>query len=242
MSPRDRLIVALDVSGIKQAENIMARLGDNVSYYKVGSQLFTLCGPKIIELIKRQGRKIFLDLKFHDIPNTVAKASLAAYELGVDMFNMHAMGGVSMMESAAKAVADAAASGKNPKPLMLGVTILTSIDKPTLKEVLGTTERDISAQVLHLAGLSQRAGLDGVVASPHEISLIRKSLGQSFVILTPGIRPADSSADDQKRFLTPSQAIKIGADYLVVGRPITAAQDPADAAIKIIKEIEDAVK
>lgn len=242
MLPRDRLIVALDVPGLKQAENIMARLGGTVSYYKVGSQLFTLCGPEIIELIKSQGRKIFLDLKFHDIPNTVAKASQAAYELGVDMFNMHAMGGVAMMESAAKAVADAAASGKNPKPIMLGVTILTSIDDIALKDVWGATERDIPGQVLHLAGLSQRAGLDGVVASPHEIALIRKAQGHDFVILTPGIRPADSVTDDQKRFLTPSQAIKIGADYLVVGRPITAAQDPAAAAIKIIKEIEDAVK
>ncbi|HAD81321.1 MAG: orotidine 5'-phosphate decarboxylase [Candidatus Edwardsbacteria bacterium RIFOXYD12_FULL_50_11] len=242
ISPRDRLIVALDVPDLKQAQNLIDRLGSSVNFYKVGNQLFTSCGPKIVELIKERGHQVFLDLKYHDIPNTVARAAQAAYELGVDMFNMHAMGGFSMMETAATTVTNSASSDKKTKPVMLGVTVLTSMDEATFQDVLGTPGRSIEEQVLHLARLSQSAGLDGVVASPHEIAMLRQELGSEFVILTPGIRPADSSSDDQKRFLTPGQAISTGADYLVVGRPITAAKDPADAATKIIKEIEDALK
>jgi orotidine-5'-phosphate decarboxylase len=239
---RDRLIVALDVPDLKKAKELLNRLGPSVNFYKVGNQLFTSCGPEIIELIKNRGHKVFLDLKYHDIPNIVAKASQAAYELGVDMFNMHAMGGFSMMETAATTVTNSASSGQRPKPVMLGVTVLTSMDEATFQDVLGTPGRSIDEQVLHLARLSKSAGLDGVVASPHEIAMLRQELGNDFVILTPGIRPADSSSDDQKRFLTPGQAIKTGADYLVVGRPITAAKDPAEAATKITKEIEDALK
>lgn len=238
----ERLIVALDVPGLKDAEVLLESLGSSVRYYKVGSQLFTSCGPKIVELIKNKGHKVFLDLKYHDIPNTVAKAAQAACELGVDMFNMHAMGGFSMMETATAAVTNSASSDKKQKPVMLGVTVLTSMDEATFQDVLGTPGRSIEEQVLHLARLSQSAGLDGVVASPHEIAMLRKNLGSEFVILTPGIRPSDSSSDDQKRFLTPAQAIKTGADYLVVGRPVTAAKDPAAAADAIMKEIEDALK
>jgi len=241
-TPRDRLVIALDVPDLAGATALLDQLGTSAGFFKVGNQLFTACGPRIVELIKERGHRVFLDLKYHDIPNTVAKAAQAAYELGVDMFNMHAMGGFSMMETAAAAVNNSASSDKKAKPIMLGVTVLTSMDEATFQDVLGTPGRSIEEQVLHLARLSKSAGLDGVVASPHEIAMLRKELGRDFVILTPGIRPADSSSDDQKRFLTPAQAVKTGADYLVVGRPITAAKDPAAAAIKIIKEIEDALK
>lgn len=236
---KDRLIVALDVPGLPEAENLMDRLGHSVDYFKVGSQLFTACGPRIVEAIKQRGFRVFLDLKFHDIPNTVAQAARSACRMGVDMLNLHAMGGFSMMETAAAAVAAEAAGNR---PLLLGVTVLTSMDEATFQDVLGTPGRSIEEQVLHLARLSRSAGLDGVVASPHEITMLRQSLGGDFVILTPGIRPSDAPADDQRRFMTPVQAVSAGADYLVVGRPVTAAPDPASAARRIIEEMSHAVK
>lgn len=241
--PKDeRLIVALDVPGLAQAESLIKELSPAVRYFKVGSQLFTACGPRIVETIKSQGAKVFLDLKFHDIPNTVAKAAASATELGVDMFNMHAMGGFGMMEAAANAVLEFCSASGRAKPLMLGVTVLTSFDEATYQDVLGTPGRSIPEQVLHLADLTKGAGLDGVVASPHEIELLRMRIKDDFVILTPGIRPDDSSADDQKRFLTPRQAIAMGADFLVVGRPVTGAKDKLQAAREIQQEIQDAVK
>ena len=238
----ERLIVALDVPSYSEAERLIKDISGPVKYFKVGSQLFTACGPKIVELIKAQGGKIFLDLKFHDIPTTVAKAAVAAVELGVDMFNLHSMGGFQMMEEAANAAIEACSLFKKPKPVILGVTVLTSFDEATFSDVLGAPGRGIPEQVLHLARLTKSAGLDGVVASPQEIELLRKNIGKDFVILTPGIRPLDAEAGDQKRILTPGQAIALGADYLVVGRPITGAKDRNAAANNIQKEIQDALK
>ncbi len=238
----ERLIVALDVPSYAEAEKLIKDISGPVKYFKVGSQLFTACGPKIVELIKAQGGKIFLDLKFHDIPNTVAKAAVSAVELGVDMFNLHSMGGFEMMEEAGSAAIEACARFKKPKPVILGVTVLTSFDEATFSDVLGAPGRGIPEQVLHLARLTKSAGLDGVVASPQEIELLRKNMPEDFVILTPGIRPLDAEAGDQKRFLTPGQAIALGADYLVVGRPITGAKDRNAAANNIQKEIQDALK
>ena len=238
----ERLIVALDVPSYAEAEKLIKDISGPVRYFKVGSQLFTACGPKIVELIKAQGGKIFLDLKFHDIPTTVAKAAIAAVELGVDMFNLHSMGGFEMMEAAGNAAIEACAKFQRPKPVILGVTVLTSFDEATFSDVLGAPGRGIPEQVLHLARLTKSAGLDGVVASPQEIELLRKNLPQDFVILTPGIRPLDAEVGDQKRILTPGQAIALGADYLVVGRPITGAKDRNAAANNIQKEIQDALK
>lgn len=238
----ERLIVALDVPSYAEAEKLIKDISGPVKYFKVGSQLFTACGPKIVELIKAQGGKIFLDLKFHDIPTTVAKAAVSAVELGVDMFNLHSMGGFQMMEEASNAALEACAQFKKPKPVILGVTVLTSFDEATFSDVLGAPGRGIPEQVLHLARLTKSAGLDGVVASPQEIELLRKNMGDDFVILTPGIRPLDAEAGDQKRILTPGQAIALGANYLVVGRPITGAKDRTAAANNIQKEIQDALK
>jgi orotidine-5'-phosphate decarboxylase len=238
----ERLIVALDVDGFDQAVALAGRLRQTTRSFKVGSQLFTACGPRIVGHLKQAGLNVFLDLKYHDIPNTVAKAVAAAAALGADIINVHAMGGFAMMEAAAAAALNAARDRGLPPPLLLSVTVLTSMDEATFQDVLGAQGRTVPEQVLHLARLTRSAGLAGVVASPHEIALLRQQMGPEFVILTPGIRPAGGVAGDQKRFLTPGQAVKLGADYLVVGRPITGAPDPAAAADAIIKEIADAIE
>ena len=237
-----RLIVALDVDTLDQALSLCDRLQDRTKSFKVGSQLFTACGPAIVSRVKRHGLKVFLDLKYHDIPNTVAQAVAQATALGADIVNMHAMGGFEMMEAAAGAAEQAAKQQGIPQPILLSVTVLTSMDEATYQDVLGTPGRSVAEQVLHLARLTKSAGLDGVVASPHEIALLRKEMGPDFVILTPGIRPAESVAGDQRRHMTPGEAVKLGADYLVVGRPITGAKDPVRAAADIIKEMGDALK
>ncbi|MEW6686753.1 MAG: orotidine-5'-phosphate decarboxylase [Candidatus Edwardsbacteria bacterium] len=241
MLAQDCLIVALDVPTFQEAKQVITKLKNVVNFFKVGSQLYTSVGPKIVEFIKDKGAKVFLDLKFHDIPNTVAKASEAAVKLGVDMFNLHTLGGFEMMECAAKTVWNMVQNQeKRRHPIVLGVTILTSVDDVTLKEVIGVSERTIEEEVLLLAGLAQSAGLDGVVASPQEIAGIKKKCGQEFIVLTPGIRPSGIELNDQKRVMTPGEAIKVGADYLVVGRPITKAKDPIETVQSILKEIENA--
>jgi len=237
-----RLIVALDVDTPQQALSLCDRLQGTTKSFKVGSQLFTACGPSIVARIKQQGLNVFLDLKYHDIPNTVAQAVAAAAGLGADIVNLHAMGGFEMMEAAANAALEAANEKNIARHILLSVTVLTSMDEATYRDVLGTPGRTVAEQVLHLARLTMSAGLDGVVASPHEIALLRQELGPDFVILTPGIRPAESVAGDQRRHMTPGQAVRLGADYLVVGRPITGAKDPARAAADIIKEMGDALK
>jgi len=240
MSAKDRLIVALDVATLAEEEKALRELGGTVSFFKVGNQLFTAAGPRAVEAIKKTGAKVFLDLKYHDIPNTVERTAQAACDLGVDLFNVHALGGFEMMECAAKAVWDWSEEKGRPGPKILGVTVLTSLSEASLKDVMGETNRTLEEEVLMLARMTSSAGLDGVVASPEEIVPIKEACGKEFIVLTPGVRPQGSEMGDQKRVLTPGEAIRRGADYLVVGRPILSAQNPREAAGAILKEMEDA--
>lgn len=233
-SARDRLIVALDVPHAAEAQRIVAALGESVSTYKVGKQLFTAAGPAVVRELLGSGRKVFLDLKFHDIPSTVAAAVRAAAELGVTMLTVHASGGTKMLQAAV----EAAGAAKRP-PLVLAVTVLTSFSDADLKEV--GVAGPARGQVLRLASLAHKAGCGGVVASAREAQVIRRTLGASLTIVTPGVRPAGGPKDDQARVATPSEAIAAGADYIVVGRPITGAQDPAAAARAILEEISPKV-
>jgi len=234
----NRIIVALDVATFDEARQLLDQLGEMPVAFKVGSQLFTSVGPDIIKDIKGRGKTLFLDLKFHDIPNTVARAAEAAVELGVDIFNIHIAGGMEMMRDAAEATKSKAAELGIKKPIILGVTVLTSIDESMFQRVLNT-DVSIQDQIVHMAKLAQRAGLDGVVASPQEIKLIRNACGSDFVILTPGVRPEWASKDDQKRTMIPSQAVAAGADYVVIGRPIRQAPNPVDALRRIFQELEE---
>jgi len=227
-----RVIVALDVGSLSEATDLARRLAPHVAAVKIGSQLFTAEGPQAAQAMHEAGLRVFLDLKFHDIPNTVAGAVTSASSLGVWMLNVHCSGGPAMLDAAAKAAA-AAAPGK--RPLVLGVTVLTSFDEASLQATIGTT-RTLREQVRHLARHAQAAGLDGVVASPHEIADIRESCGANFMIVTPGVRPAEASRGDQRRVMTPEEAVRTGADYVVVGRPILAARDPVQAAQRIAAE------
>jgi len=233
MRPEDRLIVALDVSSAADAKTIVRALGGTVCTYKVGTELFTAAGPSIVRELVESGQKVFLDLKFHDIPNTVAGGVRSAAAMGVSMLTVHAAGGSAMLRVAIEAARQA------PKPpMLLAVTVLTSLSDAELQEtgVAGRT-RD---RALVLATLAQNCGCNGVVTSPQEALIIRQDLGAGFVIVTPGIRPTGSAKGDQSRVNTPGEAIAAGADYLVVGRPITKAADPAQVAEAIIKEIRGA--
>jgi orotidine-5'-phosphate decarboxylase len=234
--PRDRLIVALDVDSLAQAERLAERLDGLVRRFKIGSQLFTASGPAVVEAIQKRGAEVFLDLKFHDIPNTVAGAAREAARLGVFMFNVHASGGLAMMKAAADGAAAAAVELSVRRPLAIAVTVLTSLDRAALYRELGVTS-SVEGHVLRLSELAREAGLDGTVASPVEIAAIRRSLGAAWVIVTPGVRPAGSAAGDQSRVATPGAAARAGAHYLVVGRPITGAPDPAAAAAAILEEM-----
>uniref|UniRef100_A0A7C6EIV5 Orotidine 5'-phosphate decarboxylase n=1 Tax=candidate division WOR-3 bacterium TaxID=2052148 RepID=A0A7C6EIV5_UNCW3 len=236
----ERLIVALDLNDINKIKMLVDRLQNVVKYFKVGAIPFTCFGPEIIRFLKERGLKVMLDLKYHDIPNTVARACEGAMELGVDMLTMHTSGGFMMMEETVKAVSIVSDVKKLPKPKLLGITVLTSIDEAYFKDLFGDVKRTIEEQVVFLARLAQSAGLDGVVASPQEIESIRKNCGKDFLIVTPGIRTEGEMLDDQARTMTPARAIKAGADFIVVGRPIIAAKDPLNAAKNIIKEIENA--
>jgi orotidine-5'-phosphate decarboxylase len=235
--PRERLVVALDVETVERALALVEQLRGHVGMFKVGKQLFTAAGPGVVREITARGEKVFLDLKFHDIPNTVAMAGVEAARLGASIFNVHAAGGSAMMRATVEAVARAVAREGLARPLMLGVTVLTSLDEAALHEIgVGGT---VEAQVVRLARLCRAAGLDGVVASPQEIVPIRDAVSDpDFVILTPGVRPAGAALDDQRRVMTPGEAVRAGATYLVVGRPVTGAADPAEAAKKIAQEIE----
>jgi len=204
----------------------------------VGSELFTSAGPDIIETIHSMGKKVFLDLKFHDIPNTVTRSSLAVAKLGVFMFNVHTMGGYEMMHAAARALRNSALDNNAVRPKLIGVTILTSIDQTALKDDLGIELR-MSTQVKHLATMAEKAGLDGVVASAEEAEMIRAHTGKGFLIVTPGIRPSWVQTDDQKRTLTPKKALQMGADYLVIGRAITSQPSPLEALKRVESEIAD---
>ena len=243
----EHLIVALDLNNFAAIKKIVNQLKGLVNFYKVGSIPFTYFGPKIIKFLKGEGCKVMFDLKYHDIPNTVAKACQGAIELGVDFLTLHTSGGFSMLEEAVKSALIISESKNIARTKLLGITVLTSIDEAYFKDLFGDIKRSLDDQVIFFAQLARSAGLDGVVASPKEVSIIRQQLGKNFLIVTPGIRPAADienenntvANDDQARIMTPKEAIKAGADYIVVGRPIIKASNPQEATRKIIKEIED---
>ena len=234
---QNQLIVALDVEDLAAADQLVTTLSDEVKWFKIGKQLFTAIGPTSVKLLHEAKINIFLDLKFHDIPNTVAGAVASGTKLGANMINMHASGGLEMMRAAREVAGKQASEMGILKPTLLGVTVLTSVDEANFQRDFAT-RRKLKDQVAYLAELAQKAGLDGVVASPLEIGLIRKVCGADFVIVTPGVRPAWAASNDQQRVMTPAEAINAGADYIVVGRPITAADNPRDAARAILQEID----
>lgn len=236
---KERLIFALDVDDFSAAENWVEKLHENVGLFKVGKQLFTRCGPEVVKMVQDRGGEVFLDLKYHDIPNTVAKAAVEACKLGVKMFNVHALGGAEMMRTTVAEVDAYCAASGNARPTMLAVTILTSSTAETLAEI--GIDRSVEEMVPRLAKLAQEAGFDGVVASPKEVGLIRAVCGDDFAIVTPGVRPTFASMDDQKRVTTPTDAISAGATAIVIGRPISAANDPLEAAGMILTEIKTAL-
>lgn len=231
----DKLIVALDYSDLKEAEKIVKKISPLVKNFKVGKELFTSAGPQAVKMVQAYKGRVFLDLKFHDIPNTVGSACQAAAELGVWMLNVHASGGKNMMIAAVQSVHKTAQAHKITPPIILGVTVLTSMQDHDLKEV-GVAKK-VKEQVPFLAKLCKSCGLDGVVASGQEIGLIRKAAGPGFLIITPGVRPVWASHGDQKRIITPKEAVDSGADYIVVGRPVTQHPQPIVAVEKILKEI-----
>ena len=233
----DRLIAALDVPTREEAEHLVQRLGDSVSYYKVGMELFYALGGDIVTWLKEQEKKVFLDLKLHDIPHTVGNGLCSLLRLRPDILNVHTAGGLRMMKVAHDALHAAAEEAKIPCPKLIGVTVLTSMDAEDWAG-LGHTGT-IADAVLRRAQLAQEAGLDGVVASPAETAEIRRACGDDFLIVTPGIRPTGTSHDDQRRVMTPAGAIRAGASQIVVGRAISGAPDPRAAAELILKEMED---
>ncbi len=230
---RKKIIFALDVNEFSEVEKWASLIADRVGMFKVGKQLYTACGPAVVRMVQKHGGEVFLDLKYHDIPNTVAMASLEAARLGVKLFNLHALGGYEMMATTVEVLDREFRGAERPK--VLAVTILTSSNEETLRAV--GIDRPVPEMVVRLAQLAQRAGIDGVVASPQETPMIREACGKEFLIVTPGVRPAFASADDQKRIMTPAAAVAAGADYLVIGRPISAAADPVQAAEAIVEEI-----
>lgn len=240
MNKRGDLIVALDVATFEKAKELVDILGDQVNIYKVGSQLFTACGPAVVHYLMAQGKKVFLDLKFHDIPNTVANAVSAAVSLNQNgpslskqslfMCTLHTVGGEEMLKRAAKAAQESAQKIGVPKPFLLGITVLTSQKKDV----------NIGEIVLRRVALAKQCGLDGVVASSQEVKRIRQEFGESMLIVTPGIRPQGADAGDQKRVATPLTAISDGSDYLVVGRPIVKADNPLESAKNILHQIKRA--
>ena len=238
----DQLLVALDVESAAHAEDLAARLRGVAGGFKIGSRLFTAEGPQFVRRLVDRRVRIFLDLKFHDIPNTVAEAVTEATRLGVWMMTIHACGGLDMMRAALESAQAAAAKTHTARPLIVGVTVLTSLDGPALAE-LGIT-RDLPGQVEAMAALAAKAGLDGVVASPLEIEILRRRHSPRFLIVTPGIRgvEGDGAKDDQARTLSAAAALRAGASYLVVGRPIIRASDPRAAAEQIVRDAQaDAV-
>jgi len=239
LTPKDRLVVALDVETGARALELVDALRGTVGVFKVGKQLFTAEGPSLVREIIARGERVFLDLKYHDIPATVAKACVEAARLGVTILNLHASGGREMMREATHATADFCAKERLVRPIVLAVTVLTSLDDELLAET--GVEGGAAAQVVRLATLAKEAGCDGVVASPLEVELIRSEVApEDFVILTPGIRPAGEAKGDQRRVMTPAQAFAAGSTYVVVGRPITGAADPRAAAEAIVAEMESA--
>ncbi|WP_303060355.1 orotidine-5'-phosphate decarboxylase [Veillonella magna] len=232
----DRLIVALDVSTMEQMKNIVDTLGDAVSFYKVGMELFYAAGEDTVAYLRDCGKSVFLDLKLHDIPNTVAQGVKSLTRLGANLITIHGQGGAVMLKAAADAAREAAEELGVERPKLLAITVLTSFDDTTWSGIGG--QLPIADQVRRLALLAKDAGVDGVVASPLEAKLIREACGDDFLIVTPGIRPAFAAANDQKRIATPSSALRDGASRLVIGRPITKADNPREAVRMILEEME----
>ncbi len=233
---RDRFVLALDLDDAAEALALTDRLKDHVGLFKVGHQLFTACGPDIVRRIVDRGCRVFLDLKYHDIPNTVARAAGEAVKLGVAMFNVHALGGLAMMQAAGAAAVEEASRRGTVPPIVLAVTVLTSMEERNMRQELKIA-RSLPRMVVHFARMAQRAGLHGVVASPQEIRLLRRGIRGDLVILTPGVRPLGADRNDQKRVMTPAEAVRAGADFIVVGRPVLRAADPAAAARMVLDEI-----
>lgn len=236
---RRRLIFALDVDEFEEAERWVKLLHRQVGLFKVGKQLFTRCGPDVVHMIRAEGGEVFLDLKYHDIPNTVAMAGVEAARLGARMFNVHALGGREMMSRTVAEIDARHPRGSAERPLLLAVTILTSSTDQTLQEI--GIDRPVTEMVPRLARLAQEAGMDGVVASPQEVALIRDACGPDFLTVIPGVRPAFAALNDQKRVTTPAAALAAGSDYLVIGRPISTAADPVAAAELILEEMAGAL-
>lgn len=232
-----RIMVALDFPNLEEAERLIASLQGIPCYMKVGMQLYYAEGPKVVARLKERGYKVFLDLKMHDIPNTVKGGAESITRLGVDMFNVHAAGGKRMMECALEgADKGCGGAGSAKRPLVVAVTALTSLNRTVLNQEIGIAGT-VEETVIRYALLAQEAGLDGVVASPLEVPAIRKHCGPRFVTVTPGIRPAGSEPGDQSRIATPAEAVRMGADYIVVGRPVTASSNPRETLLSIIEEL-----
>jgi orotidine-5'-phosphate decarboxylase len=228
-------IVALDVPDASAALALVERLGPRADFVKVGLQLFTAEGPGVVRALRGRGRRIFLDLKLHDIPSTVAHAVRSAAALGVELLTVHAAGGAAMLGAAR----EAAGPRGGPGPRLLGVTVLTSLSEAELAEAWGREAVVAADEVARLAGLAERCGMDGVVASVHEVPVVREAAGEGFLVLTPGIRLAGDAAGDQARVATPAEAARAGSDYLVLGRSVTAAADPAAALARALEELGD---
>ncbi|MBU9889391.1 MAG: orotidine-5'-phosphate decarboxylase [Candidatus Omnitrophica bacterium] len=237
---QERLIVALDAPSLECATEWLKQLKGVVHFYKIGLELFTAHGWKAVNLVKNFGGRVFLDLKLHDIPNTVSRTMAAVCEHEVDMVNVHALGGEAMMRSAREAL-DRYAAGRSRRPKLIAVTVLTSHDQRILSHELGI-RYSVKGEVTRLAALAHKAGLDGVVCSPQETAWVRKRFPRNFTIVTPGIRPADAERNDQKRILSPESALRFGADHIVVGRPITQSNSPRDAALKIVELLSFSLK
>jgi len=237
-----RIIFALDVPTLEEARRWVRLLKDQVGLFKVGLELSTPYGPAAVHAVREEGGRVFLDWKLHDIPNTVSRAAEEAAKLGAEMLTLHATGGGEMMRATVERCRDWAEREKRPKPMLLAVTILTSLDERNLQEV--GMSGPVSDRVVRLAELAQRAGMDGVVASPQEIQSLRRRLGPKFLIVTPGVRPAflSMAGDDQKRVMTAQEAISAGADYIVVGRPIRLASDPMAAMERLRKEMDEGME
>src|SRR5215207_1241463 len=238
VSAKEKLIVALDVESADEALRLYGELRDEAGMFKVGSQLFTSAGPDLVRRLVGEGARLFLDLKFHDIPNTVAAAAREAARLGVALFNVHASGGSEMMRRASDATAEEAARLGLKKPSLIAVTVLTSMDAEALHET-GVSAAGVEEHVRSLARLADASGLDGVVASPHEIVPVRESVGRAgFLVVTPGVHPSATAYADQKRVTSPAEAVRLGADFVVVGRAILNAPDPAQAARAVVEEMK----
>jgi orotidine-5'-phosphate decarboxylase len=238
MDARERIILALDVDTENKALGLVEKLIGSVGAFKVGMQLYNICGPLIVHRIQELGGRVFVDLKFHDIPNTVAAAGRVLTRLNCFMFNVHAAGGREMMKKLTEEITIEASKQGIDVPLTLAVTVLTSISQAELEADMYINNMSIEDLVVNWALMAKESGISGVVCSPREIKGIRAACGQDFKIVTPGIRPRWAEKDDQKRITTPREAIELGADYLVIGRPITSASNPIEAAQKIIEELE----